>query len=445
MTPKDHREAIAIFRSEIVGGLVRRELDHGELAAALKELSQQRFRPPDSPTTRCYSVPTLQRWYYAYRNGGLEALTPQPRSDGGRGRMLRPEQIQLLLDVRREYRSASVPVILRTLERAGQLEPRAISAPTVRRLYRDHGLDRVARRDAAGPRVRLRWQADAPGALWHADVCHGAPVALGEKRKPLRIHGILDDASRYVVALEGRNSEREVDMLDVLVRALRKHGAPDALYLDNGSTYRGEILRVACARLGINLLHARPYDPQARGKMERFWSSLRSGCLNFLADDASLHDVNVRLWAWIDQHYHVTPHSSLMGRSPTQAWNQGVQHRPVDHLDEQRLRTALTVRERRRVRRDSTLSVAGQSWELDEAFLTGRVVTVAYCMLDRPLTPWVELGERRLGLHLVDPIRNAHRHRQPVPEPTPKTSGAFNPADVLLDHATGRRREENSP
>ena len=178
--------------------------------------------------------------------------------------------------------------------------------------------------------------------------------------------------------------------------------------------------------------------------MERFWGSLRSGCLNFVADTASLHNVNVRLWAWIDQHYHVTPHSGLMGRNPTQVWSQGEQHRPVDHLDEQRLRDALTVRERRRVRRDSTVSVAGQSWELDQAFLAGRVVTVAYCMLDRPLLPCVELGDKRLSLHPVDPVRNAHRHRQPAPVPAPKTSGAFNPADVLLDHATGRRREEEN-
>jgi hypothetical protein len=56
--------------------------------------------------------------------------------------------------------------------------------------------------------------------------------------------------------------------------------------------------------------------------------------------------------------------------------------------------------------------------------------------------PCVKLGDKRLGLHPVNPVRNAHRHRQPVPEPAPKTSGAFNPANVLLDHATGRRHKE---
>ena len=86
LTPKDNAEAIALYRSEIIGSLTRRELDRGQLGEALQELSQQRFRPPRSHSPRTYSVATLERWYYAYKDGGLEALKPQPRADRGRGR-----------------------------------------------------------------------------------------------------------------------------------------------------------------------------------------------------------------------------------------------------------------------------------------------------------------------------------------------------------------------
>ena len=117
LKPIDHAEAMALFRSEVVGALVRRELAHGELRAALRALSATRFRPPDSTRTRTFSVPTLERWLYAYRRGGLAALRPQPRSDRGRARELTPEQRALLLDIRREHPSASVALILRTLVR----------------------------------------------------------------------------------------------------------------------------------------------------------------------------------------------------------------------------------------------------------------------------------------------------------------------------------------
>jgi transposase InsO family protein len=446
--PKSHREEVAIFRNEIIGALVRRDLDHGELAAELRRLSKQHFRPPVSATTRCYSVTTLERWYYACRSGGLAALEPEGRSDGGRARALSDEQRELLLDIRREHRNASVPLILRTLQLDGRLDKAAVSAQTVRRLYLDHGLDRIPLRDGSSPKVRLRWQADRPGALWHADVMHGKSFVQDGKRKTVRVHAFLDDASRYIVGLEALHTEREEDMLRLFVRALRAHGCPEALFLDNGSTYRGEILRIACARLGITLVHARPYDPEARGKMERYWRTLREGCADYIIEPQSLHDINVRLWAFVGQYYHQAPHAGLLGRSPDSVWSEAGEHRRTDDLDEAKLRDALTVRERRRVRRDTTLSVAGATYELDQGFLVGRIVTVGYCVLDEPLEPWIELDGKRLSLHLVDPVGNANRRRPPrhpqPPPPTTEGAVSFQPAEALLGRAVGRSRRTHT-
>lgn len=439
LKPKDHAEAVALFRSEIIGALTRRELDRGELREELQRLAKRRYRAPGAKTTRQYATSTLERWLYRYKKGGLTALRPEPRSDRGRARELTQEQRQLLLDIRREHRAASVPLILRTLVAEGRLAPGTVSAATVRRLYVDHGVDRIASRDSEGPKTRLSWQAEHPGALWHGDVCHGPALKLGKESRPLRIHAMLDDASRYVVALEALHQEREVDMLRLMVRALRQHGAPDALYLDNGSTYRGDTLRVACGRLGITLMHARPYDPQARGKMERFWRTLREQCLGFISQDASLHDVNVRLWSWLGQHYHGAPHAGLMGRCPSAAWAP-VEQRPLDPIDDQRLRDAMTIRERRRVRRDTTLSIEGAEFELDQGFLAGQLITAAWCPLDEPLQPWAELHGKRFPLHPVDRIANAHRKRPPrnPNDVQEKRTTDFDPNRSLLAKATGQ-------
>ncbi len=440
LSPKDHAEAVAIFRSSIVGALTVRELNHGELRAAFLALAQERYRPPGADATKCFSVTTLERWFYAYRKGGLARLRPSPRSDRGHGQELTAELRQLLLDIRREHRSASVPLILRTLVADGRLGQGAVSPATVRRLYVEHGLDRVPMREGGGQKTRLRWEASSPGALWHADVCHGPALTIDGKSRPLRIHALLDDASRFIVAIEARHSERETDMLEILVRALRKHGPPDVLYLDNGATYIGEVLRTACARLGISLLHARPYDAQARGKMERFWRTLREGCLDHLGTMTSLHDVEVRLYAFLDQHYQVAPHASLMGRAPATVFGAG--KRSADDLDEQKLRDALTVRERRRVRADTTVSWDGQDYELDQGYLAGRVVTVGRSLLGGDA--WVEHDGKRLPLHLVDPKANARRKRLPrrPGEVIERPTIPFDPAGALLARATGRRTDE---
>jgi transposase InsO family protein len=440
LKPKNHQEAVAVFRHGVVGALTQAQMDRGELLAALKALTQQRFVPPRAKVARTFSVATLERWYYAFKKRGLDGLKPRGRKDRGRAKELTAPQRTLVLDIRREYPSASVPLILRTLETDGRLQKGVVSASTVRRLFAEAGLDRVGLRLGGHTgRVRLRWQAERPMALWQGDVCHGPALTLDGKSRPLRVHALLDDASRYVIALEAHHTEREVDMLGLMVRALRRHGTPDALYLDNGSTYRGETLATACARIGTALLHARPYDAPARGKMERFWRTLREGCLDVLGPVKSLHDVNVRLWAFLDAHYHQNAHASLLGQTPAAVFST-MEAKP-DGFDEAKLREALTVRIRRRVRTDGTVSLDGRDYEVDGAHLAGRLANLCRCLVDVDEAPWLEIEGQRLALHPVDAVANGKRRRERPPpkhdESCPRHP-AFEPAQALLDKATGR-------
>ena len=289
LKPRNRREEVALFRAEIIGALLRCDLDHGELKERLRVLSQKRFRPPRSTCTRTFSVPTLERWYYAYKKDGLSALEPRRRSDRGHAHRISNELRELLLDIRRAHPTTSSELIRDTLITDGRLNPHTLSVSTLRRLYRQEGLKRRARgKKHPDGRQRLRWQAAHPMALWHADVCHGPTLMIEGQKKTLRIHAIMDDASRHVVALEARHTEREEDMIHILTGALRRFGMPDALYLDNGPLYVGEALSTACARLEMGLIHAKPYDPQARGKMERFFRTLRGRCLDHLTDCTTL-------------------------------------------------------------------------------------------------------------------------------------------------------------
>lgn len=197
--PRDHAEAVALFRAQLVGPLRTAELHHGELRAELIRLSRQRHTPPGAVRSRTFAVSTLERWLYAYKVGGLDALRPRRRTDAGHGRALGEPQRELLCNIRREHPSASAELIVRTLVADGRLESKQVSAATVRRLFREHGLRRLPRRAQYDHTERRRWCAEKPGYLWHADVCHGPTLNLNGRRTPVRIHAILDDASRYIV------------------------------------------------------------------------------------------------------------------------------------------------------------------------------------------------------------------------------------------------------
>ena len=431
--PKDHGEEVAIFRHALIGELAIRaaSLDHGERSEALRRLSEHRVRPPGSDTTRQYSVATLERWLYAFRKGGIEALAPRGRGDRGRGRELDPTLRELLCDIRREHPSVSVPLVLRTLRADGRIGPE-VTACTVRRMLAERGLARTVDVAAAGGKARLRWQAERPGALWHGDVCHGPTLKLEGRRVPIRVHGLLDDASRYVVALRVASDEREHTMLTMFAQSLMAHGKCDALYLDNGATYRGAILQLCCSRLGITLLHAKPYDAPARGKMERFWRRMREEALSHLGEVTSLSEVEEKLRHWLVRYYQCSPHAGLLGRDPATCFAEG-EKVPVT---EQELRAALTVRQRRRVRRAAELFLGGTVYEVPLGYLAGQVVTVATSLFDGA-DPLIELDDKRIPLGVVDAVANGKKGR-PARRPAPDRAAApvdFDPSRSLSAHS----------
>ena len=118
-------------------------------------------------------------------------------------------------------------------------------------------------------------------------------------------------------------------------------------------------------------LHAKPYDPQARGKMERFWRTMRSRCTDHLPVGATLHDLNAALLAFLDADYHRRPHAGLLGKRPIAAFQDGLTAlpRPRTAAD---LAQALDVTVTVKVRGDCTVSIDGRPFEVSGRHLAVR-------------------------------------------------------------------------
>ncbi|MBM4319264.1 MAG: transposase [Deltaproteobacteria bacterium] len=404
------RERIALFRLSVIGDLLAQELELGDLNKQLQERSEKRYRPPEAASTRQYHWKTLQRWYYAAKSDLAAGLLPESRSRGF-ALKLTEEQRALLLEMRQEHPTASAELVLSEAVRNGVVGEHELTLSTLRRLFRISGLPRLSRRkiDRREDVQRRRWQAKHPGELWHGDVCH--LILADERGRPRRVlvHGLLDDASRYCVALMPRLHEREQDMLEVLCGALLRHPAPHTLYLDNGACYRGEVLQLFCQRLGIRLVHAKPYSPEARGKMERFWRSMRQRCSDHLQPSASVHQVGQALWAWLDADYHRRPHGGLFGEPPRRRYLAELGARPAP-LTARQLAAALEVEQGRQVRGDGTFELDGTTYEVSGRHLAGKKVTVVVDALsEKPLRVSWQGQPVRFGV--CDPVANRHRPR----------------------------------
>jgi hypothetical protein len=152
-----------------------------------------------------------------------------------------------------------------------------------------------------------------------------------------------------------------------------------------------------------------------------------------------LHDVQARLLAFLDEHYHRAPHGGLFGKRPADVWATAT----MRVVDEAELATALTTRARRRVRRDGTLDVDGQAWQLDQSFLAGALVTVAVDMTGTA-APVVEHDDRRYVLRPVDAVA-AGKTRRKRPALERETTVPFDPPGALLDRVAGRPPRHRAP
>jgi hypothetical protein len=155
-------------------------------------------------------------------------------------------------------------------------------------------------------------------------------------------------------------------------------------------------------------------------------------------------DARVRLHAWLDQHYHRSPHAGLMGRTPEAAcMGQPSACVPVtaEHMQQ-----AYATRATRRVRRDSTLEIEGRCWELDVRHLAGKTVQLVTWLppFDQQ-PPQLEHEGRMLPLTPVNPLANAARGRQAPPPKPPTQPTGFNPAQTALRQATGRTPRTRRP
>ncbi len=430
----NHAEKVALFRHGVVGDLITSDLEVGDLQAELKTRANRRYRPPGAAATRTFHWKTLQRWLYDAREG-LAALVPASRARGF-ALVLDPEAKEVLLDMRREHPHAAADLLLDEAVRHGVVAKDAISIPTLRRLYVRAGLARAPRNRLERRRDRRRWEADRPCRIWHADVCHVWRREPDGKAVKVYVHGLLDDCSRFCLGLEGREGETENDLLALLIEALLRYPAPDVFYVDNGSTYRGELLTLALSKLGIRVVHAEPYDPEARGKMERFWRTLRQRLLDLQKPALSLHELNASLLAWLDVDYHPRKHGGLLGATPQARFRDGIRGlaAPRSLAD---LADALVVPHKATIRKDATFSIGGCLYEVRGRHLANKRVDVALDpFTGRPLH--VRHDGEPLAFSTCDPRANAGRSRGEAQDATPPTTRFDRIAGLLAAARTVR-------
>jgi hypothetical protein len=212
-----------------------------------------------------------------------------------------------------------------------------------------------------------------PNDLWQSDALHGPKVLEDGKLRQSFVFALIDDHSRLVLFARAYLSERLESFQDCLIEALARRGLPRRLYVDNGAAFRNHTLRYACGRLGIALLHATPYTPEGKGKIERLFKTVRMQLFPLLPPTMSLAELNEHLLRWVEEDYNQRVHSST-AHKPLERY---LKHVSLLRKAPENLREYFRRPLERKVDKDRTVSIYGRLYEAP-AGLIGNTVTVLY-------------------------------------------------------------------
>ncbi len=165
--------------------------------------------------------------------------------------------------------------------------------------------------------------------------------------------------------------------MQVFEEALLSRGVPTMVYADNGRIFRSDQFHLACASLGISLIHTKAFDAPAKGKIERFFGNVTQRFMPLFKQEEihSLEELNKFFRQWLEKEYHRKDHSAL-GMTPLDKYlSQMSQVRMVE--DPQRLRMLFLKRETRKVRHDGTISLKNNLYEVPPQFI-GRQVELRF-------------------------------------------------------------------
>lgn len=354
------------------------------------------------------SVSTFKAWLRAY----IQGLTPKERSDKGHPRKLSDLETQAIELTCKAFPNWTVRLLYDDLIKDDLLRTPPVSYNTVLRyIHRHHWLESAKRHD-----VRKRYEVPHVNELWICDFMHGPMIPVGNTHKKAILCAIIDDHSRMIVGHQFDIHETVKSLVTMLKESLFTYGLPKRFYVDNGPDFASDMLIKCCAQAGIALVHSKPYDAPSRGKIERFFRTVRERFISGLKTILSLDELNEAIDHWVTRDYHQTLHRGIETK-PIDRYHASLQQVDIKRLSRAELDTIFLVRHERIVNNDATISFKNAIYEVPSAYIRKRI-EIRHPIDDEADVALYDRNIRIATLNRVNVKENAHTFRpQSCPSP----------------------------
>ena len=342
---------------------------------------------------------TIERWYYQFKKGGFDALKPQTRVDFGKPRKGK-DVIDQIIILKRNYPRLSATGILKMLKESGVTKDQ-ISLSTVNRVVNSIPKEQI------NVEPMYRYELEHINEVWCGDSSHGPYLYRDKAKVKLYIIALIDDASRLITAARIFEADNTINLLSTIKLAVSKYGKPKRFNFDNGSNYKNAQINIVTARLGVGVHYCRPYNPEAKAKIERWFKTLKSQWMSTLnySEFHSVEEYQVSLNEYVNI-YNNNVHSSLNGLTPMERYLKEVEL--VKKIDEYSLEKDFLFEIERRVSIDNIVVIDNKEYEVP-AIYSSKKVKIKY--LDPKDGVFIVDNDKQIEIKPLDKKANAKRVR----------------------------------
>lgn len=365
------RQEITLLRYRIVESvlnLLDSELSNAQLC---EKAADKSYELSDGQIVKV-SAYTIGRWIRNYKRGGLKALEPVERNDCGIQRKLTPEIKEAIIDLIKQFPKTPSTVIMERLIAQGVMQEGELSLSTVSRFVRK-ARRKLKIEDLIPEKELRRYEKENINMVWYGDTTYTICIRdENGKKKMVYIIALIDDASRMILGCDAFFHDNTESLIQVMKSAFETYGKPELITFDNGKNYKSEQVQYLAARLGVSLNYAPPYTPTSKGKIERFFNTLKTQWLSQLSDEecSSLESFRKSLTSYIHK-YNNTVHSALSGKTPTNRYLS--QSELINFIDDPDFDSLFLFEAQRKVDQTATLSLDGCKYETDYRFANMKV------------------------------------------------------------------------
>lgn len=320
-----------------------------------------------------FSAETLKKWYYKYKNKGFDALNTKIRNDKEQTRKLSEETVQYIIDLKSKYPKITTKRIYDKL-----LDENFITNDVSIQCFYRYIKTNCSKRNLAVTKERRRYEKEFSNDTWQGDTSYGPYILVnGVKYRTYLIH-FIDDHSRMIVGHGFFFHDNAINVQKVLKKAIETYGVPKQIYLDNGKSYKNIQLEIICARLGIKLTHTHAYDPEAKGKVERSFKTIKEGWMYSTDWNKfnSIEELEINYNEYLYNQYINKIHSELK-ETPNNVWHNDIKNTIHKTIAKEKLEEIFMHTITRKVSNDRTISFNNILYEVPYEYV-GQEIELRY-------------------------------------------------------------------